>query len=97
MSDTPRTDALLAQFKIDTEGRDHEPPFAELARGLERENTRLRAALNEYAVNVISIAGIVGCDLCGAEEGPHGLKHKPSCVLHNTEPSTGALLPVGQE
>lgn len=39
---TPETDALLAQYRIDGEGRDHDPPFAELARRLERERNEAR-------------------------------------------------------
>lgn len=43
----------------------------------------LKAALEQegIAVEVISTVGIVGCKLCKAEEGPHGLIHAPTCVL----------------
>lgn len=46
---------------------------------------RLRAALEEQVVEVISTVGIVGCKLCKAEEGPSGLVHMSSCVLAKVE------------
>ena len=68
MSDTPRTDALLAQFGINTEGRDHDPPFAELARTLERELTWIESVDPAIAKRAREVAN--PCIPAMPSEGP---------------------------